>query len=215
MTEFSLASYLVAGTVAISGAFGSHDMTIKDHVLAKTAPIIAEFGGEEGRNRIADGLDRILANPRIEKYHWHVALATEMLFAAYGTRPAKAANVSFPGFTENFIEPVKALGLPTIAEALDILAYSQEVRIPVPIDRWDDVSGQFYFDRPKIIAALGELKALGPISAAVDGLKRKKPEMFSACEPDDLQTLLESFSAVLGAARSANAELAIFRHGGV
>lgn len=215
MTEFSLASYLVAGTVAISGAFGSHDTSTKEYVLSKAAPIIEDFGGDEGRERVADGLDRIIANPRIERYHWHVALATEMLFAAYGTRPTNAANISVPGFTEHFIEPSKALGLPAIAEALDVLAWSQEVRIPVPVDKWDDVTGQFYFDKAKVEDALAELKALGPLSTAIEALEKKQPDMFENCEPDDLERLLIVFSSVLNEAKSADAELAIFRHGGV
>ncbi|MGI2031140.1 hypothetical protein ACRQ1B_01980 [Rhizobium panacihumi] len=214
MTEFTLTAYVVAGTASIFSAFGSQDAGIKAHVLEKAAPIIADFGGDEGRARVADGLDRILASKRIEKYHWHVALATEMLFAAYGTRPEPDGAVLMR-FPEDYIEPVKALGLPSLAEALDVLAYSREVRIPVPIDKWDDVSGQYYFDREKVTVTFGEIEALGNVSKAIDRLYDEKPEVFGDLDADDVRHLVESVSSMLSSAKAAGADLAVFRHGGV
>lgn len=214
MTEFTLAAYVIAGTATISGAFGSNDSAIKQHVLEKTAPIIAAFGGAEGRDRIADGLDRIIASHRIEKYHWHAALATEMLFAAYGTRP-NPDGATLTGFTEDYVAPVKALGLPALAEALDVLAWGKEVHIPVPIEKWDDVTGQYYFDRQKVTAALGEIQSLGSITDSIEELYDKKPETFGDLDPDDVEHLVKSLSAMLSDTKSADAEIAVFRHGGV
>lgn len=214
MTEFTLAAYVIAGTATISGAFGSNDPSIKAHVLEKTAPIVSQFGGDEGRERVADGLDRILANKRIEKYHWHVALATEMLFAAYGTR-LDSDGTTLMRFTEDYIAPVTALGLPSLAEALDILAWGKEVRIPVPIDAWNDATGQYYFDRQKVTVAFGELKALGNIRKATTELYKEQPDVFGELYPDDVEHLVESFAAMLRDAQAKGADLAVFRHGGV
>jgi hypothetical protein len=214
VTEFSLAAYVIAGTTTISAAFGSSDASIKAHVLEKTAPIVSQFGGDKGRERVADGLDRILASKRIEKYHWHVALATEMLFATYGTR-LDTDGATFVRFTEDYIASIKALGLPSLAEALDILAWGKEVRIPVPIDKWDDVTGQYYFDRQQVTVAFGEIETLGNIRKAITGLYKKQPDVFGEIYPDDVERLVQSLAAMLQDADAKGAELAVFRHGGV
>lgn len=215
MTEITLTSYLVAGTLAISGAFGSQDAALKQEVLTRTARQIAQFGGGQGRDRVADGLDRILASKEIERYHWHVALATEMLFATFGRPPARSATLTLPGFTEDFIAPLEALNLASLARAMTVLAYGQEVALPVPIRKWDDVTGQYFFDRAKRQVALAELDAIGDIKTAVAALKTRQPDAFKDCDPEDLVSLLTRLREVLSQAEAEDAEIAIFRHGGV
>lgn len=214
MTEFTLAAYIIAGTTTISGAFGSHDPSIKEYVLEKTAPIVSEFGSIERHEYVSDGLDRIIASKRIKKYHWYVALATEMLFASYGKRHEPGV-ATFVHFTDDYIAPVRALGLTSLAEALDVLAWGKEVRIPVPIDDWDEVTGQYYFDRQEVTFAFGEITGLGNIREGVNRLYEKQPDVFGELYPDDVEHLVESLSGMLSDAKAADAELAIFRNGGV
>lgn len=215
MTEITLTSYLVDGTLAISGAFGSQDAALKQEVLTRTARQIAQFGGSQGRDRVADGLDRILASKEIERYHWHVALATEMLFATFGRPPARGATLTLPGFTEDFIAPLEALKLGAIAQAMTVLAYGQEVALPVPIRKWDDVTGQYFFERAKRQAALAEFDAIGDIEATVAALETRQPDAFDNCDPEDLMSLLTRLCEVLTQAEAEDAEAAVFRHGGV
>lgn len=215
MTEFTLSAYLISGTTAVSSAFGSNDPAIKTHVLTQTAPLIAEFGGPTAQDRISNGLDHILSTPTIATYTYDVALATEMLFAAYGTQPDSHQAATILGFTEDCLPALEALQMPTLHRAMDILAWGQEVILPVPIKAWDDVTGQFYFDAQSQAAALSEFARLGDIFEAVEVLDDTHPDLFDECDPADLEWTLEFYEAVLGEAQNKSMDLVLFRHGGI
>lgn len=215
MTEFTLSAYLISGATAVSGAFGSDDPAIKTYVLTQTAPLIAQAGGAAAHERISDGLDRILSSASIANYHYNVALATEMLFAAYGTLPDSHRGATILGYTEDCLPALEALQMPTLRRAMDVLAWGQEVTLPVPIEAWDDVTGQFYFDAPAQTVALAEFARLGNISKAVAALETSHPDAMSDCDSSDLEWTLEFFAPVLAEAQSKSMDLVLFRHGGV
>ncbi|MFK7941001.1 MAG: hypothetical protein AB8B82_16595 [Roseovarius sp.] len=215
MTEFTLSAYLIASSTAVSGAFGAQDDAVKSHVMTQTAPLIERRGGSAGLERVTDGLDRILSTPRFETYNYNAALAVEMLYATYGTPSQSPSTTVILGFTEDCLPALSALNLPSIHKAMDVLAWGHEVALPVPMDRWDDVSGQYYFDATAQIAALSELAGLGDIPNAVAVLEQGNAEVFDDCDPADLETQLMFLQPLLSEAQSRSLELALFRHGGV
>ncbi len=81
-------------------------------MLRETATLIAQNGGTAAEERIVNGLDRILGNARIETYHYNVALATEMLFAAYGAQPDSKQSATILGYTEDCLPALEAMNMP-------------------------------------------------------------------------------------------------------
>lgn len=215
MTEFSLAAYFIAGSTAVSGAFGSGDTNIKSHIISHPAVVEIIAGNSDAQDRITDGLDRIIKTPQIERYHYNVALAVEMLYAANSHLPAVTPKAVILGFTEDYLPALEAMNMPVLHHAVDVLAWGQEVSLPVPVGRWDDVTGQYYFDAAARKAALAEMSAIGNVSQAIEKAEKANPDAFENCDPEDVEHLLEFFQSLLNEADRQGMDIALFRHGGV
>lgn len=216
MAQFTLTAYPIADMRNIQAAFGSNDPAIKTKVMTRAVSAISQTANAPAlSDRVADGLDQILAQPRIENYNYNLALATEMLCLTFGQDPGPDHRTTIFGYTEGCLPALQALGMNGLHHAMNTLAWGQDVALPVPITHWNDVSGQYYFDASAIGSAQAELQAIAPIDASLLRLETDQPNLFDDCEPEDLEQILRFFDKVLGHAASQGAQLAVFRHGGV